>query len=141
VQVVQVDGHWVIKFINSGTGIKERLFCLRRRVLQTWRTYAAFSPPPPPPPSSGNRPNTFTDCLGENLSSWFMVPGCSPIPTASLMSQYMHLDLLTKMITLLSRVQWPRSVVTASFSRWYSQIAPVYLTSIPICCFERSFAT
>ena len=43
---------WVIKFINSSTGIKVRLFCLRRRAPQTWRTSTAFSPPPPPSPSS-----------------------------------------------------------------------------------------
>jgi hypothetical protein len=47
---------WVIKFINSSTGIKVRLLCLRRRVPQTWITSAAFSPPPPssspPPPIS-----------------------------------------------------------------------------------------
>ena len=45
---------WVIKFINSSTGIKVRLFCLRRRVPQTWRTSAAFSPPPPPSSSSSS---------------------------------------------------------------------------------------
>ena len=34
---------WVIKLIHSGISIKVRLFCLRRRLLQSWRTSATSS--------------------------------------------------------------------------------------------------
>ena len=68
----------------------------------------------------------FPVCIGSRENpSWFGLLEYSLISVASCTSWFWHLDFLSSMLVLLSRMQQPRSVLcptTANISDWYSHI-------------------